>query len=707
MSITDPTTLDLAKAPSLSGNPIVSQLTTIQRTGLCAYLLVREVPAGMVLMHEGEPGDSMVFLISGRATLQRHGLALRPLEPGDHAGELALLTGHARAASMVADTPLVLAELTREGYDTMAEREPELALALNLAIIERLGDQLTDMTDNVTVLLNERSLPRRTAVIVRDGQGARAVRTGTPMAALMPETVNGSPVVAASLDQIAVPLDTPLIADAQVAPLTAEHWEGRRILWHTAVLLVLEAAHRAGLPLRVGPAVGDGVSLLTETPPDAAGLAHIGTVLQRLVDDRQALRTEMWTVDEAASHFREHGCHDAAAALRTWREPTVQLVGCGDTYALASQVTLPTAERLPPLTIAGTDDGLRLHVAGLTDGMAPDPSLARAARLMTDEHRLWLGQLRSASVGAFNDLCIGGGVSQLIRIGEGFHEKWIGRIADAIVGRAQAVRVIGMAGPSSSGKTTFIKRLTVQLQIHGLNPVAISLDDYYVDRERTPKDAAGEYDYEAFEAIDSALLQRHVERLLNGETVRTARYDFLSGKSIPDGGPELTLGANDVLLLEGIHGLNPALLDGSVDPGSVFRVFVCPLTSLPLDHATWIDVSDLRLLRRIVRDRFQRGASAADNIRRWPSVRRGEESHIYPYAALADAWFDSALVYEPAVLKVYADRYLLEVPRTDPAHLTAHRLRLLLDRFVTIYPDHVPSTSILREFIGGSGFDSH
>lgn len=696
----------LLQTPPLAANAIVRQLTDGQRQGLGAYLETREVPAGTVLMHEGDPGDSMVFLIAGRATLQRQGLALKPLMAGDHAGELALLTGHARAASMVAETPLALAILRRERYATMAAEDPELALALNQAIVDRLGDQLTDMTDNVTVLLKERSLPRRTALVIRDGTGARTVRTGTPVADLMPADVDGAPIVAACLDQIVVPLDTPLIADAQVAPLTASHWEGGRVLRHTAALLVLEAARRAGLSLRIGPLVGDGVSLLTEACPDEGERARLAAALQHLIHEGQSLRTETWTVEEAASHFREHGWPEAADALRTWREPTVRLAGCGDTYALSSQVTLPSAEGLPAITLVEADRCLQVQIAGVTGGMAPDPSATVAGRLMTDEHRLWLGQLQAASIGAFNDLCIGGGVSQLIRIGEGFHEKWIGRIADAIVGRSPAVRVIGMAGPSSSGKTTFIKRLVVQLQIHGLNPVAISLDDYYVDRARTPRDAAGEYDYEAFEAIDSGLLQQHIARLLAGETVKTARYDFLSGKSLPDGGPELTLGPNDVLLLEGIHGLNPALLDGCVEAASVFRIFVCPLTSLPLDHATWTDVSDLRLLRRIVRDRFQRGASAADNIRRWPSVRRGEERHIYPFAGLADAWFDSALVYEPAVLKVYADRYLLEVPRTDAAHITAHRLRLLLDRFVTIYPDHVPSTSILREFIGGSGFDS-
>jgi uridine kinase len=690
----------------LAADPFESYLDSDQRARLNVYLQMRQVPAGTLLMQEGEPGDSMVFLFSGRALLQRQGLTLRPLEPGDHAGELALLTGHPRAASVLAETPLVVALLSRESYAVLTATEPEISQALNRMLIERLGEELLDMTDSVTVLLNEHSLRRRTLVSARDEQGARPVRTGTPVGLLVPEAIDNVPVVAVCRDQTLVSLDTPLIADAAIAPLLADHWEGRRVLWQTAMLLTLEAGRRLGLSLRAGPAVGIGKRVLGPEPIDAETVVRLNAMLQHLIAQGLPLRTEWWTVDEAAGYFQEQGDHQAVEALRTWRESTVRLAVCGDTYALALQVTLPTPERLIPPRLELRPDGLLLCLDGLEERLAPVPPLAAGARTMPNEHRHWLDQLQAGSVGAFNDLCVGGGVSQLIRVGEGFHEKWIGRIADAIVSRQPAVRVIGMAGPSSSGKTTFIKRLSVQLQIHGLNPVAISLDDYYVDRELTPRDAAGDYDYEAFDAIDSALLQRHLERLLRGETVKTARYDFLSGKSLPEGGPELTLAPNDVLLLEGIHGLNPDLLNGAVDVDAVFRVFVCPLSSLPLDHATWIDVADLRLLRRIVRDRFQRGARATDNIHRWPSVRRGEATHIYPYAALADAWFDSALIYEPAVLKVYADRYLMEVPRTDPAHVTANRLRRLLDRFVTIYPDHVPSTSILREFIGGSGFDS-
>jgi len=262
-----------------------------------------------------------------------------------------------------------------------------------------------------------------------------------------------------------------------------------------------------------------------------------------------------------------------------------------------------------------------------------------------------------------------------------------------------------VAGPSSSGKTTFIKRLTVQLQIDGVNPIGVSLDDYYVDRDRTPRDAHGEWDFEAVEALDVALLREQVGRLLAGEKVKLARYDFKTGTSHPEGGPELQLHRGDVLMLEGIHGLNPALLGDLPGPGALFRIFIHPATALPFDRLSRTSTTDLRLLRRIVRDRHQRGYSAADNILRWPSVQAGEREHIYPFQGEADAVFDSALVYEPAVLKVFAERYLLEVPPEHPAYPTAHRLRYLVDQYVSIYPDHVPPTSLVREFIGGSGFE--
>jgi uridine kinase len=295
-------------------------------------------------------------------------------------------------------------------------------------------------------------------------------------------------------------------------------------------------------------------------------------------------------------------------------------------------------------------------------------------------------------------------VPQLIRVAEGFQEKRITLIADAVQREFDHIDAICIAGPSSSGKSTFIRRLCVQLQVNGINPVALGLDDYYIDRELTPRDETGDYDFEAFDAIQLPLLHDHLRRIFDGQAVQTARYHFAEGKSDPKGGAVISLGERDILVLEGIHGLNPLLLSDT-PPERVFRVFICPLAQLAFDHLSRVHASDVRLVRRIVRDRHSRGHSAADTIARWPKVRAAERKYIFPYQTNADAVFDTSLIYELSVLRVYAERYLLEVPRDSAAYSTAFRLLHELSRFVSIYPDHVPPTSILREFIGGSGFE--
>jgi uridine kinase len=387
----------------------------------------------------------------------------------------------------------------------------------------------------------------------------------------------------------------------------------------------------------------------------------------------------------------------------------VRLVSCGDLYALSPGPLLPSAGALRGFRVTADADGLWLEL-GQRDPRVVEPVPAPRRDPpqqgpMVMDHQRWLAAMGVTSVGAFSQLCISGQVSQLIRVAEGFHEKQIGLIADRVAASRDRVRIISIAGPSSSGKTTFIKRMTVQLQIDGVNPVGIGLDSYYVDRERTPRDERGEWDFEALEALDLPLLQDHVRRLLQGEEVQTARYDFLTGRSHPEGGPRIRLRRGDVLMLEGIHGLNPKLLGALPRAGELFRVFIHPATTLPFDRLSRVSATDLRLLRRIIRDRHQRGYSAAENILRWPSVQAGERRHIFPYQEEADAVFDSALIYEPAVLKVYAERYLLEVAPEHAAFPTAMRLRHLIDRFVSIYPEHVPTTSLIREFIGGSGFE--
>jgi len=714
-----PQDLEAPAPPGQGRSPLLARLDEAERARLLSAAERVTFPPRTRVHGDADAGKHLFLVLDGTATLRREQLALRRLGPGDHFGELPALGGRHRGESVTSDGPLAVARLSAAAFAELARAAPALALKLAVGLAAALGDELAQLSDDMGLLLRGRSLPRAQEITVTVLGQERRVRTGTRIIDLLPAQLDGDPVVAGLLGQKPVSLATPVFAEATIAPLTLSHWEGRQVYAHSLGLILLEAAHQAapGLPVRMGPSRGTRqVVVVGAGAGNLADLAaRIGEGMERLVAADVPIRVEYWATEEAHGYFVERSWGDAARLLRGRRQATVRLVSCGEVYALSMGPLLPSAGGLGGFRLSAGEEGLELELgdrdpraapasATAAPADAPSPSPARDGGMVLD-HERWLSSMGVDSVGAFNDLCISGQVTQLIRVAEGFHEKRIGQIADAVAAARDRIRIISIAGPSSSGKTTFIKRLKVQLQIDGVNPVGLSLDDYYVDRDRTPRDPRGEWDFEALEALDLPVLQDHVRRLLAGEAVRTARYDFLTGKSLPEGGPRIQLRPGDVLMLEGIHGLNPALLGAIPRPGELFRIFIHPATTLPFDRLTRVSATDLRLLRRIVRDRHQRGYSAAENIVRWPSVQAGERAHIYPHQALAEAIFDSALIYEPAVLKVYAERYLLEVPQSHPAYPTAHRLRYLVDRFVSIYPDHVPPTSLMREFIGGSGFE--
>ncbi len=675
-----------------------------------------------VLVEEGAEDRGLFIVVAGTARLCRDGVDLGRIGKGSHFGALGLADSPRCRASVIADSQLELAWLRGERYEQLSQQAPVLALRLVQALAESVQHELTMMTDNVGLLLRERSWPRHVFVDVTVGKTWQRVRTGTPLGALLPHDVGGDPVVAALVNNKAVALELPVMSDAHIEPLVASHWEGKRVYRSSLGLLLLEAARRVDplVKVHLGPSIGFGqpVELVAPTSvPLASWAERVTGMMHELVATNLPIRQELWTVDEARSYFAEHGWRDLVSLLHTWRSGHVQLVRAGESVALYLAPLLPNAKHLErfPFQLVIERDGICLRYGDeaqvAPEGGEAPPSSRQSEYLKpaglhlgvrTDEP--WLTTLGITSVGAFNDACVRGKTPEIIRVSEGLHEKRIGRIADAICENGR-IRAICVAGPSSAGKTTFIKRLNVQLLVSGIRPVGLSLDDYYVDRDKTARDANGEYDFEALEALDLAMLARDMRRIFAGDTVKTAKYDFVSGKSIPEGGPEVALHGSDVLVIEGIHGLNPRLLESILDRERIFRVFIQPMTGLPFDRLTRVNVSDIRLLRRIVRDRHTRGYNAAANILRWPSVRIGEKNHIFPYLGQADAIFDSSLVYELSVIKVFADRYLLEVPQEHPSFVTANRLRQLIDKFVTIYPDHVPPTSILREFIGESGFE--
>ena len=320
------------------------------------------------------------------------------------------------------------------------------------------------------------------------------------------------------------------------------------------------------------------------------------------------------------------------------------------------------------------------------------------------QYQSWVEIMGVPTVGQLNSKVLAGDASELIKIAEAFHENKLAQVAGCVAeaNRERGVRLVLISGPSSSGKTTFAKRLGVQLRVLGLNPVLISLDDYFVDREKTPRDENGEYDYEALEAIDLEQFNDHLKRLERGESVDIPRYDFISGTRQWHDNP-LQLDERSVLIVEGIHGLNPALTPG-VPESRKFKIYVSCFTSVALDNVSRNATSDNRLLRRLTRDYRTRGNDALSTLARWESVRRGEEKHIFPYQENADVMFNSSLFYEISVLRRFAEPILREVPDTVPEYGEAKRMLKFLDNFIPISPEEIPPTSLLREFIGGSSF---
>ena len=318
------------------------------------------------------------------------------------------------------------------------------------------------------------------------------------------------------------------------------------------------------------------------------------------------------------------------------------------------------------------------------------------------EHHRWQDIIGLRTVGDLNDAIDKGYSNQLIQISEALQEKKIAQIADEIA-RTKGIKMVLIAGPSSSGKTTTCKRLSIQLAVNGIWPVGISLDDYFLDRDQTPRDASGDYDFEHLHALNIPLLNEQMNALFRGEEVELPRYNFQKGKS-EWSGKKLQLKGNEILVLEGIHALNPELT-AQIPEEQIFRVYASALTTILLDNHNYVPTTDNRLLRRIIRDHKYRGVSAQETIRRWPSVRKGENRWIFPFQENADAMFNSAMLFELAVIKRQAEPLLEQVPENSPEYAEAYRLRKFLGYIRPIPEAQIPPTSLLREFLGGSSFE--
>ena len=409
---------------------------------------------------------------------------------------------------------------------------------------------------------------------------------------------------------------------------------------------------------------------------------------------------------EVVELFRQKGMMDKVRLLETSGNLYSYYYTLGDTLDYYYGSLLPSTGYLHLFDLVKYYDGLLLQVPNREHPDKLEDVLKQEKMLeVLKEHRRWNQILGIGTVGDFNKACNDGYATELINVSEALQEKRISQIADEIFHRGQKgnpVKLILISGPSSSGKTTFSKRLSVQLMANGLKPYPISLDDYFVNRVDTPKAENGEYDYESLYALDLDFFNSQLQMLLNGEEVELPRFNFNTGIREMSG-KRLRLDENMILILEGIHALNPELTP-HIPAESKFKIYVSALTTILLDVHNYIPTTDNRLLRRIIRDFKYRGYSAEETISRWPSVRAGEEKWIFPFQENADVMFNSALLFELAIIKDYAEPILRKVPNNRPEYSEAYRLRKFLEYFVPLQDKELPPTSLLREFLGGSSF---
>lgn len=409
-------------------------------------------------------------------------------------------------------------------------------------------------------------------------------------------------------------------------------------------------------------------------------------------------------VDEAKDIFREYGQVGKVRLLKYREKPYINMYQCGWLKNYFYGYMVPSTGYLKKFNLKYYSPGIVIqHPRAETVGEIPtfeeQPKLFKIFR----EFEKWAHILEIDYVASLNDLIVAKREGEFIRIAEALHEKKIAKIADMIKEGADKRRLVLIAGPSSSGKTTFAQRLMIQLKVNGLKPISISLDDYFVNRENTPLDENGEYDFESLYAIDLKLFNKHLEDLLEGKEVEIPSFNFHTGKREYKGN-KVRIGSNEIIILEGIHGLNDELTK-SIPKDEKFKIYVSALTQLNIDEHNRIPTTDTRLIRRLVRDSKYRSRSAEVTLASWYSVRRGEEKNIFPFQEQADVMFNSALFYELSVLKKYVEPLLRQVDTTSRYYMEAKRLLKFLSYFVVLEnEDDIPKTSILREFIGGSCF---
>lgn len=547
------------------------------------------------------------------------------------------------------------------------------------------------------------------------------VKAGTTLKELAEQTlgntIGGMPILAALVDNKLNSLDYKIINPHHVKFIGYDHPEGRRS-YIRSLCFVLQNVVRTMYPdniLAIDYALPSGLYCEIrekEHAPDGRpvaitltdeDLSKIEAGMRELVNKDLPFTRQMLSLEECCEHFSKNNQTEKVNLLKTlgrFNYNVYFLDGQADTFY---GPLVPSTGALKTFSISRFGDGLCLQfpMDGNPHEVIPMTRQTKIAKALK-EHSDWCSIMGVRGVGTLNEKVLSGKIIELINLSEALHERKYADIADQIYARRDTVKIVFIAGPSSSGKTSTSKRLAIQCRNLGLNPKVIELDNYFVSREETPRDENGDYDFEALEAMDLKLLGQQLNDLLDGKAVEIPRFSFQEGKKYFEGN-WMQLHDKDILIMEGIHALNPAMIPG-VDPSKVFRVYASALTSLSIDENNNISTSDNRMLRRMIRDMRTRGLSPEDTILRWQSVRRGENKNIFPYQEYADAVFNSAHIFELPVLKYYAEPVLRRISPSSPAFTEASRMLRFLSYIVALSPSEIaaiPPTSILREFIAG------
>lgn len=513
------------------------------------------------------------------------------------------------------------------------------------------------------------------------------------------------PIVGAIVNGKLTELSYVVEMDVEVHPITMESADGMRF-YRRSLTFLLEAAFSDLFPdaiLTVDHSVTSGgyfCQVYRRSPLSDEELKQLEDRMRELVSKNIAFERLEISLEEGREYFQKMGFNDKVRLLAHRKKDYLTLYKLDERMDYHHGYMVPSTGYLKWFDLVAMEDGFIIRYPRRNNPIILQP-LSNQNPLLSVFKRYgsWLHRLGIDSVGALNDSIDQGHIRKLILVSEALHEQRIAEIAAQIEGKSETIEVILIAGPSSSGKTTFSKRLMIQLLARGISPFPLEMDKYFVDRENTPTDENGEWNFEDLEAVNHKQLSKDLRKLIDGDEVQLPEYDFQTGTSRM--GETINLRPGQIIILEGIHGLNPDLL-ADFPQSSTFRIYVSALTQLNLDRHNRVSTTDTRLIRRIVRDARERGYSAMDTINRWESVRRGEKQYIFPFQDNANVMFNSALVYEMAALKPLAEPLLRQVPHSCLAQIEAKRLLAFLEWFLPLDLDMIPDNSILREFIGNS-----